>query len=67
MRTENQSIALHQMLRLLGGSVTGASLDERFNQIHGASRIINWLDCKSADSDTVWDAALALWRESHDQ
>ena len=59
-RTPEQSMAIHQLLRLLGGSASNSGYRDIFCQVHGAFRVINWLDAMSEDVDEIWNAALSL-------
>ena len=68
MRTQQQSIALHQMLRILGGSLKPSDHKERFHQVYGAGRVANWLassyDAEFDDErECIFTAALHLWTD----
>lgn len=63
MRTEEQSIAIHQALRLLGNSAGISKAPNYHNiteQIHGAMRVVNRLGHYHDDIDLIWSAALSL-------
>lgn len=58
----NQQIAIHQCLRLLGDYHSGAGYHEKFTQIYGAVRVINWMGL-GAEMTEIFDTALHLSAE----
>ena len=59
--------AIHQALRLLGGS-TGtedypANFERRNNEIHGLMRVATWLGLETRKLEEIWKASLNLCAE----
>ena len=56
---EQQRIAVHQMLRILGGGTH--NLQDRFHMIYGMSRMANHFGACTPASDEIFTAALNIY------
>ena len=73
-RTENQSIAIQEALRILSGSTPKSSYYDIVEQLQGLMRLANWANMGTTDLDEIFETALQLrteeqmgsFRKAHD-